>query len=143
MRYLFFAIIGLALVFIIPTCSPQRAAKTPEPTIAPTEELPSTIGYPSVAAALSALRAREDVNIAVEDGWTIITEPGGLTIWSFSPPDQPAYPAVARRVFYQEAGAWFIKMDVRCEAEKAPCDQLQSDFETLNENMRAAMEAEQ
>jgi hypothetical protein len=50
---------------------------------------------------------------------------------------------VARRVFYQDAGAWFIKMDVRCEAEKASCDQLQSDFETLNENMRAAMEAEQ
>jgi len=90
MRYLFFAIIGLTLVFIIPNCSPQRASETPEPTIAPTEELPSTIGYPSVAAALSALKAREDVNISVEGGWTIITEPGGLTMWSFSPPDQPA-----------------------------------------------------
>src|SRR5215207_521005 len=142
MRYLFIAIV-LALVFIIPTCSPQTVTETQEPTVALTEELPSTIGYPSVAAALSSLRAREDVNISVEDGWTIITEPGGLTIWSFSPPDQPAYPAVARRVLYQEAGAWFIKMDVRCEAEKAACDQLQRDFEALNENMREAMEAAQ
>ncbi|HVF25252.1 MAG TPA: hypothetical protein VNA23_05140 [Anaerolineales bacterium] len=142
-RYLFFAVI-LALVFIIPTCSSNQAPKAPEPTetiVALTEEPASTIGYPSVAAALSALRAREDVNIAVEAGWTIITEPGGLTIWSFSPPAQPAYPAVARRVFYREAGAWFIKMDVRCEAEKAACDQLQRDFEALNENMREAMEA--
>lgn len=143
MRYLFLAILA-ALVFIIPTCSSNQAPKTPEPTetiVALTEEPASTIGYPSVAAALSALQAREDVNIAVEGGWTIITEPGGLTIWSFSPADQPAYPAVARRVFYQEAGAWYIKMDVRCEAEKAACDQLQRDFEALNENMREAMEA--
>lgn len=142
MRYLFIAIV-LALAFIIPTCSPETVTETPEPTVASTEELPSTIGYPSVAAALSALRAREDVNISVEEGWTIITEPGGLTIWSFSPPDQPAYPAVARRVFHQEAGAWFIKMDVRCEAEKAACDELQRDFEALNENMSEAMEAAQ
>ena len=142
MRYLFFAIV-VALVFIIPTCSAQPVTETPEPTVALTEETASTIGYPSVADALSALQAREDVNISVEEGWTIITEPGGLTIWSFSPPDQPAYPAVAKRVFYQEAGAWYIKMDVRCEAEKAPCDQLQSDFEALNESMRAAMEAGQ
>ena len=140
LRYLFFAIL-VALVFIIPTCSPQAVTETPEPTITPTEELTSTIGYPSVAEALSALRAREDVHIAVEGGWTIITEPGGLTIWSFSPPNQPAYPAVAKRVLYQEAGAWFIKMDVRCEAEKAACDQLQQDFEALNESMREAMEA--
>ena len=142
MRYIFFAIV-VALVFNIPTCSAQPVTETPEPTIALTEEAASTIGYPSVAEALSALQAREDVNISVEEGWTIITEPGGLTIWSFSPPGQPAYPAVAKRVLYQEAGAWFIKMDVRCEAEKAACDQLQRDFEALNESMRAAMEADQ
>ncbi len=139
-RYLFLAIL-VALVFIIPTCSAQPVTEAPEPTIALTEEPASTIGYPSVADALSALQAREDVFISVEEGWTIITEPGGLIIWSFSPPDQPAYPAVAKRVFYQEAGAWFIKMDVRCEAGKAACDELQRDFEALNESMRAAMEA--
>ena len=142
-RYLFFAIV-VALVFIIPTCSAQPVTEAPEPTIALTDEAASTastIGYPSVADALSALQAREDVFISIEDGWTIITEPGGLTIWSFSPPGQPAYPAVAKRVFYQDEGAWFIKMDVRCEAAKAACDQLQHDFEALNESMRAAMEA--
>ena len=142
LRYLFFAIV-VALGFIIPTCSPQQATEAPEPTMALTEKSASTIGYPSVADALSTLQEREDVFISIEDGWTIITEPGGLTIWSFSPPDQPAYPAVAKRVFYQDAGAWFIKMDVRCEAEKAACDQLQQDFEALNESMRAAMEAGQ
>ena len=142
MRYLFFAILA-ALVFIIPTCAPKQVTEAPEPSIPPTEEVVSTIGYPSVGDALSALQTREDVNISVEEGWTIITEPGGLTIWSFSPPGQPAYPAVARRVFYQEAGTWYIKMDVRCEAEKTACDQLQRDFEALNESMRAAMEAGQ
>jgi len=140
MRYLFFAIV-VALGFIIPTCAPQQVTEAPEPTIALTEEPTSTIGYPSVTDALLALQAREDVFISIEDGWTIITEPGGLTIWSFTPPDQPAYPAVAKRVFYQEEGAWFIKMDVRCEAGKAACDQLQQDFEALNQSMREAMEA--
>ena len=142
-RYLFFAIL-VVLAFIIPTCSPIQVTKTPEPTMGLTEEpasTVSTIGYPSVADALAALQAREDVFISIEDGWTIITEPGGLTIWSFSPPDQPAYPAVAKRVFYQEEGAWYIKMDVRCEASKTACDQLQQDFEALNESMREAMEA--
>jgi len=145
MRYLFFAVI-LALVFIIPTCSPNQTTKAPEPTettVTLTEEPASTIGYASVADALSALQAKEDMNISVEEGWTIITEPGGLTIWSFSPPGQPAYPAVARRVFYQEAGVWYIKMDVRCEAEKTACDQLQQDFEALNENMQQALENDQ
>ena len=142
LRYLFFAIV-VALGFIIPTCSPHQVTEVPEPTIALTEEPASTIGYPTVADALSALQAREDVFIAMEDGWTIITEPDGLTIWSFSPPNQPAYPAVAKRVFYQEEGAWFIKMDVRCEASKTVCDQLQQDFEALNESMREAMEAGQ
>jgi hypothetical protein len=145
LRYLFFAIV-VALGFIIPTCSPRQAAEAPEPTMALTEEpasTVSTIGYPTVVDALNALQARKDVFIAMEDGWTIITEPGGLTIWSFSPPNQPAYPAVAKRVFYQEEGAWFIKMDVRCEASKTVCDQLQQDFEALNESMREAMEAGQ
>lgn len=150
-RYLFLAIL-VALVFIIPTCSPMQVTKAPEPTIALTEEpvltvstgsTGSSIGYPSVAEALSSLQAREDVFISVEDGWTIITEPGGLTIWSFSPPDQPAYPAVAKRVFYQDEGAWYIKMDVRCEASKTACDQLQQDFDELNERMREAIEAGQ
>jgi hypothetical protein len=145
LRYLFFAIV-VALVFIIQTCSPMQVTEAPEPTIALTEEptsTVSTIGYPSVADALSALQAREDVFISMEDGWTIITEPGGLIIWSFSPPDQPAYPAVAKRVFYREQGMWFIKMDVRCEASKTACDQLQRDFEALNDSMREAIEAGQ
>lgn len=145
MRYLFFAIL-MAVGFIIPTCSPQPVTEAPVSTITLTEEpesTVSTIGYPSVVEALNALQAREDVFISIEDGWTIITEPGGLTIWSFTPPDQPAYPAVAKRVFYQDEGAWYIKMDVRCEAGKAACDQLQRDFEALNESMREAMEANQ
>ena len=32
------------------------------------------IGYPTVAAALEALRARSDVNVSVQGGWTIVDE---------------------------------------------------------------------
>jgi len=135
MRNSFFAIASL-LCLIVVSCSPKPETQPPELTEAPA----STIGYPSVAAALADLRARNDVSVSVENGWTIITEPDGLTIWSFTASGHPAHPAVAKRIFYQENGAWYVKMNVRCEADKAACDQFVRDFEALNDAMRKAIE---
>ena len=115
-------------------------------TIAPaaaSEEAParnSSIGFPSVAAALEALRARKDVNISVQSGWTVVAERDGLTLWSFTPKGHPAYPAVVKRAFVQKDGAWFVNMNALCEAEKAPCDKLMQDFRGLNEQMRQSLE---
>ena len=116
-------------------------------TIAPaaaSEEAParnSSIGFPSVAAALEALRARKDVNISVQGGWTVVSERDGLTLWSFTPKGHPAYPAVVKRAaFVQRDGAWFVNMNALCEAEKAPCDKLMQDFRGLNEQMRQSLE---
>ena len=132
MRYILFTI-ALSLTLIVVSCAPEPATEQPE-------QPPSDIGYPTVADAFTALQARDDVFISVEDGWTIITEPGGLTIWSFAPRGHPAYPAVAKRVLYEDDGTWYIKMDVRCEAGKAACGQLVREFEALNESMRKAIE---
>ena len=105
-------------------------------------EQTSSIGYPSVAAAMDALRAQKDVSISVRDGWTVVTEKGGLTLWSFTPPTHEAHPAAVKRAASEKDGAWYITMNVLCQADRAPCDKLVEDFKTLNEQMRQSIERE-
>jgi len=113
-----------------------------EPIAWPTtsETRQSSIGYPSVATALDALRARNDVRVSTEGGWTVITEIGGRILWSFTPPGHPAHPAAIRRVMSQKDGAWYVTMNVLCQADKVPCDQLVQEFNVLNERMREFIE---
>ncbi|HEU0294082.1 MAG TPA: hypothetical protein VFR47_15175 [Anaerolineales bacterium] len=125
---LFMCALGLLAV----SCGQSQATPIPEQ--------PGSFEYPSVAEAMADLKAREDVSLEVADGWTIITEADGLTMWSFTPPDHPAHPAVAKRIFYKDQGGWYVKMTIRCEADKASCDQFVRDFEALNEQMRKALE---
>jgi len=106
----------------------------------PIPEQPDSFEYSSVAEALADLKTREDVTVEVSQGWSIITETENLIIWSFTPENHPAHPAVAKRVFYENQGAWFVEMSVRCEADKASCDQFVRDFESLNEQMRQSLE---
>ncbi len=110
------------------------------------DPLPEDTGsfeYSSVAEALADLKTKEGVKINVSQGWTIITEANGLTMWSFAPSDNPAYPAVAKRVFYEDQNGWFVTMNIHCEADKAACDQFVRDFEKLNEDMRKYIEKDQ
>jgi len=126
----------------LPTKTPILPASTlaVTPTSAPIAEQPDSFEYPSVAKALADLKTRSDVSIEVSQGWTIVTEADGLTTWSFTPPDHPAYPAVAKRTLYQDQDGWHIKMNVRCEAGKAACDQFVRDFEALNQQMLQAIQ---
>jgi len=103
-----------------------------------TSEPSSEIEYSSVAEALAKLSKKEGIKMNVSQGWTIITEYNGaiITMWSFAPEDNPAYPAVAKRVFYEEQNGWYVIMNIQCEAEKDACDKFSQDFEDLNEEMR-------
>ena len=96
----------------------------------------SSIGYPSVAAALQALQHKSGVNIVNQGGWTVIDDPSEQTIWSFAPPGHPAYPAAVRRQIVKESGGFSLKMNVLCQAAKQPCDKLVADFQELNKKMR-------
>jgi hypothetical protein len=100
----------------------------------------STIGYPSVAAALKALRAKPDAKITEQQGWTIVQEENSaqdtMTLWSFAPEGDPAYPAVAQRILYKQDGAWFMRRNVHCEASKSACDKFVRDFEDLDERLK-------
>ncbi len=96
------------------------------------------IEYSSVAEALAELSKKEEIKMNVSQGWTIITEyhDATITMWSFAPNDNPAYPAVAKRVFYEEQNGWYVTMNILCEAPKEACDKFVQDFEDLNEEMR-------
>jgi hypothetical protein len=154
---------GVLLLFVLSACGAPATSvlmptdapvslptETPIPSTArvevssatstPIPEQPGSFEYSSVAEALADLKTRNDVSIEVSQGWTIVTEADGLTTWSFTPPNHPANPAVAKRVLYKDQDGWHIKMDVLCEAEKAACDQFVKDFEALNEQMRQAIE---
>ena len=96
----------------------------------------SSIGYPSAAAALQALRARADVRIHVENGWTIADDAANATLWTFAPDGHPAYPAAVKRETKQRDGSVYIDMNVLCGATKAACDQLIRDFQKLNDGIR-------
>jgi hypothetical protein len=113
----------------------------------PLPESSNTFGYSSVAEALADLKTKEGAKIEISDGWTLITESDGATWWAFAPSDNPAYPSVAKRVFYLDENGRFITQDGRfvtmiifCEADKPACDQFTKDFEEINETMRLEIE---
>jgi len=120
------------------TAAPERPS-----TAVPLPGPPGGFEYSSVAEALANLRRRDGVSIEVLKGWIIATEPDGLTTWSFAPPDHPAHPAVAKRVLYRDQDGWHLKMDVRCEAQTAACDEFVRHFEALNEPIYQMIEMQQ
>jgi hypothetical protein len=94
----------------------------------PPAELPeaegSTIGYPTVQAALEALRAKPGVKFRTENGWLIAQDDEALAVYMFIPMDHPAYPTVIKRSVFNRDGKGYIGTDVRCEASKSICDDL-------------------
>ena len=103
----------------------------------------STIGYPTVEAALAALHSKAGVVFTNQDGWTVAEDAATQTIWSFPPPGHPAYPAAVKRQVVEQAGAVSIKMSVHCGATKKACDDLVRSFEQLNAQMAASMRSHQ
>ena len=99
----------------------------------------STIGYPTVEAALTSLKARRDVVFSTQGDWTIVNEPKAMVLWSFPGKNHPAYPSAVRRAIRQGADGVYIDMAVHCEASKAACDDLVLSFRALNQQMTADM----
>lgn len=120
-------------IFLAATLAFTFAAAIAEPL----PEAPgSTIGYPTVAAALQALRARPDIHLSVQGGWTLAEDGANHTFWAFSPEGDPSYPSAIKRVITERNGDVYIEMGVDCEASKAACDKLVIDFQRLNDSIR-------
>jgi hypothetical protein len=101
------------------------------------ESKTNTIGYPNVAEALKALKAKPGSRATVQNGWTIVEDTSGAspTIWSFTPEGHPAHPSVVKRSLVTKDGRTDIVMSVHCEATKAPCDDLVRSFQAMNDQM--------
>jgi hypothetical protein len=99
------------------------------------------IGYPTVAAALGALKARADVTVSDQGGWIIFEDKSSSTFWSFTPPQHPAHPAAVKRTIVSRNGAIALDMKALCQADKGPCDTLIAEFTALNEEMAKQMQA--
>ena len=89
------------------------------------ESIADGVGYGSVAEARAALGTRPGIVASTQDGWTVLTDEAAKTVWSFSPPGAPFYPAVIKRTELQagENGAR-VDLAMRCEAAKRICDAL-------------------
>ena len=120
-------IVGLAAYGPITWAQSQPAA--------PLEESGRNIEYASVATALAALRNKPGVRVTIQDGWILADDSQDVALWSFAPINHPSYPsAVKRRMVKTESGI-DLEMTVRCEATKAPCDDLVRSFQQLNKQM--------
>ena len=109
-------------------------AQQPLPTLV--LKTPDQIGYSSPAQALAALRARPDVAFSEQRGWTMAEDLANRAIWSFVPPEDPAYPAVVRRRVVQQGTAVFVDAQLLCGATKPACDALLQEFQQLNKAAR-------
>jgi hypothetical protein len=99
----------------------------------------SDIGYPSVAAALSAMKSKPGASVA-DAGWTVVEDRQNSTLWSFTPQGHAAHPSAVRRKITQNGDDVFVEMAIRCEAAKPACDKLSAEFTQLNERMRQDLE---
>jgi hypothetical protein len=106
---------------------------------APLAEQPTSIGYPTVAAALADLPSRPGVTMSEQAGWTVATDARSRTLWSFAPVGHPAYPAMVKRQILSTDHGVDMKMEVLCEADKAPCDDLVRTFQQLNARMKQGL----
>jgi hypothetical protein len=104
------------------------------------EQPDADIGYPTVAAALAALKGNPGAKKEIQDGWTVFAEEAVATFWSFPPPGNPAYPAAVRRRLTNRDGSMYLDMTVKCEADKAACDDLVRSFKALNDRMVAELQ---
>lgn len=96
----------------------------------------SSIGYPSVAAALADLHSRAEVKFSIQNGWTIAEDRSHFSFWSFPPEGDPAYPSAVKRIMVQTGAGINLEMRVLCQSTQAACDKLVADFNALNDRMR-------
>jgi hypothetical protein len=114
-------------------------AQAPSMTAESVSEPRSELSYKTVAEALDAVKSIPGASVTTTkpDSWIIVSEPGGMGIWSFAPATRYAYPAVVRRVLkVREKGDVFVEMTALCQATQEACDKLMKEFEEMNARMR-------
>ena len=132
-------LISSAPLLAQPAAPVPPLAATPTPSPSPPE--PSKgIGYATPQAALDALRKRTDVEIGVQRKWLVIRDNPNKAIWTFAPPDHPAYPTVIKRMVSSKDGNEKMETSALCQAKRAACDAMMNDVQAVDEKMRASLQ---
>jgi hypothetical protein len=99
------------------------------------DDEPVPIGYASVDATLTALRAEPSAQFREQRGWTVAAsrEGGAAVEWFFTPEGHAAHPAVVKRTATDRDGVGMIDLVALCHAEQAVCDRLLDDFRQQHE----------
>ncbi|MEM9257166.1 MAG: hypothetical protein AAGA91_17110 [Pseudomonadota bacterium] len=94
----------------------------------------SKIQFGSAKEAFEVLSSDPTMDFGYSDGWAVATprDTDDFVVWTFTPEDHPAHPAVVRREVVWLEGEIHIDMSVLCHAAEDPCDQLVEKFEGLN-----------
>ena len=111
------------------------------PASGPIPERDSGTGYKTPDEALVGLRQKPGVKIYEHNGWTVAQDDADRAVWSFTPANHPAHPAVVKRYAYEEGGSVWVRMGVICGASKEACDALVREFKALTD--RTAKEMQQ
>jgi hypothetical protein len=101
----------------------------------------SSIGYPSVAAALKDLHSKSDVTFSEQNGWVIADDRRHFTVWTFAPQGDPAYPSAVKRTAVQQGKGISMEMNVLCESSQRACDKVVADFQALNDRAVQSLKA--
>lgn len=119
------AIAAMTVVLGLAACATDEASNV-EPAEA------ARIEYPTVEAALAAVRARPGVTESQSDGWTVIEDKARRETWLFSPAGHFAHPAMVKRTVVRRAGETRTQTAARCGAGQAACDRLVAQFDAAD-----------
>jgi len=96
-----------------------------------------TMGTSTVAETLAKLKEDPARSFAVHGGWLVGEKriEGGSELWSFVPEDHEAYPSAIQRLITDGEDGLQIDMSIQCDASEKACDDLNTLFRVMNENL--------
>lgn len=108
---------------------------------AATHSQSSGIGYSSYEAALADLKTNPNASISMQGGWIMVSmnENSEMSLWSFTPEEHSAHPAVVKRSITEVEGSFDRSMEMLCNGAQVECDKLLEKFERLNKPVRESV----
>jgi hypothetical protein len=97
----------------------------------------AAIDYPSVAAALEALRTDSSAQFESQAGWILVasSESDNPVLWSFTPEGHPAHPAVVKRTALEKRGTGFVELATLCQGPELECVALLDEFRQISQEI--------
>lgn len=106
---------GLACIaLLVPACALAAVVEPPK--------IGSPVGYPTVAEAYDAMKAKPGVRIGTDSGFTTIED--GTALWLFTPEGHAAHPSAAKLEEMELEEGVSVVLKILCEAPSPACAAL-------------------